>query len=103
MVGAVVVRGQALAHQTMVGPVVGPGTDVAGAEAEPGGRHGLLHGGPVEQHRAVAGEAAVQFVSGALQCNPVSGGGCCSVENQCNFPLKLYKCRTEVQSTEQVK
>ena len=59
MVRSVVVRGQALAHHAMVGPVVGPGTDVAGAEAETGGRHGLLHGGPIEQHGAVAGEAAV--------------------------------------------
>ena len=78
MVGAVVVRGQTLAHQTMVGPVVGPGTDVARPQAEAGGRHGLLHWGPVEQHRAVAGEAAVQFVAGALQRNMVSrhhGGG----------------------------
>ena len=72
MVGAVVVRGEALAHHPMVGPVVGPGTDVAGAQAEAGGRHGLLHRGPIEQHRAVAGEAAVQFVSGALQWNLVS-------------------------------
>ena len=75
MVGAIVVRGETLAHHPMVGPVVGPGTDVAGAQAEAGGRHGLLHRGPIEQHRAVAGEAAVQFVSGALQWNLVSGGG----------------------------
>ena len=81
MVGSVVVRGKALAHHPVVGPVMGPGADVAGPEAEPGGRHGLLHRGPIEQHRAVAGEAAVQFVAGALQRNMVSrhhsgvGGG----------------------------
>ena len=72
MVGSVVVRGQALAHHAVVGPVVGPGTDVARAEAEAGGGHGLLHGGAVEQHGTVAREPAVQLVSGALQVNTVS-------------------------------
>ena len=56
----------------MVGPVMRPGTDVAGPEAEPSGRHGLLHRGPIEQHRTVAREPAVQLVSGALQVNNVS-------------------------------
>ena len=68
-------RGEALAHHAMAGPVMRPGADVAGPEAEASGRHGLLHRGPIEQHRAVAGEAAVQFVSGALQWNLVSVDG----------------------------
>ena len=67
VVGSVVVRGKALAHHPVVGPVMGPGADVAGPEAEPGGRHGLLHRGPIEQHRAVAGEPSVQVVPGTLQ------------------------------------
>ena len=65
-------RGEALAHHAMAGPVLRPGADVAGPEAEPGGRHGLLHRGPIEQHRTVAREPAVQLVSGALQVNNVS-------------------------------
>ena len=90
MVRSVVVRGQALAHHAMAGPMMRPGADVAGPEAEAGGRHGLLHRGPIEQHRAVAGEAAVQLVSGALQCYLVSGVvSNSSVENQCNFPPKV--------------
>ena len=72
MVGSVVVRWEPLTHHAMVLPVVGARADVAGAEPESCGRHGLLHRGPIEQHRAVAGEPAVQLVSGALQVNTVS-------------------------------
>ena len=74
VVGSVVVRGEALAHHPVVGPVMGPGADVAGPEAEPGGRHGLLHRGPIEQHRTVARESAVQLVARALKYDLVSGG-----------------------------
>ena len=89
MVGSVVVRGEALAHHPMVGSVVRPGTDVAGPQAQTSGRHGLLHRGPIEQHRAVAGEPAVQLVSRALQCYLVSVFSNSSMENQCNFPPKV--------------
>ena len=83
-------RGEALAHHAMAGPVMRPGADVAGPEAEAGGRHGLLHRGPIEQHRTVAGEAAVQLVSRALQYhNMVRVISNSSMENQCNFPPKV--------------
>ena len=82
-------RGEALAHHAMAGPVMRPGADVAGPEAEPGGRHGLLHRGPIEQHRTVAREPAVQLVSRALQCYLVSVFSNSSMENQCNFPPKV--------------
>lgn len=64
VVGSVVVRGKALADHAVVG--VGPGADVPGAQPQTSGWHGLLHRGPVEQHGTVAGEAAVQLVSGSL-------------------------------------
>ena len=70
VVASVVVRGEALADHPVVG--VGPGADVPRAQPQPGGRHGLLHRGPVEQHRTVAGEAAVQLVAGALKTKAVS-------------------------------
>ena len=82
-------RGQTLAHHAMAGPMMRPGADVAGPEAEAGGRHGLLHRGPIEQHGAVARETAVQLVSRALQCYLVSVFSNSSMENQCNFPPKV--------------
>ena len=67
MVGSVVVRGKALAHHPVVGPVMGPRADVAGPEAEPGGRHGLLHGGAGHHQGAETGEATVHLVARALE------------------------------------
>ena len=66
MVGAVVVRGEALHH---AGARAEAGWGGDGAEA--GGGHGLLHHPhtprPGEHHRAVAGEPSVQVVAGTLQ------------------------------------
>ena len=64
VVGPVVVGGKALADHAVVGER--PGADVPRAQPQTSGWHGLLHRGPVEQHGTVAGEAAVQLVSGSL-------------------------------------